>query len=109
MTKAEQTSPWKKLGTLMNDAINTRLPWEEDVGARKEDVGARKEASRQEASLGTAMKEELLRGLPEGASRVKMPAGTVVYRLPDGTCRAFVPTTGVESCLLVHAVLRKSA
>lgn len=102
MADAEQTSPWKKLGRLMDEAINTRMPWEAEVESRKE-------TPQQEASIGYTMKEELLRGLPEGTSRVRMPAGTAVFRLPDGTCKAFVPTTGVESLLACSCFLRARA
>lgn len=68
----------------MDEAINTRLPWETEGENEKEDV-------QQEASLGSTLKKEILKALPQGTSRVKMPRGTAVYRLPDGTCKAFVP------------------
>eukprot|EP00884_Botryococcus_braunii_P017757 jgi/Botrbrau1/4665/Bobra.33_2s0034.3 len=79
----EEGSPWRKLGKLMDEAINTRLPWETKVDS--------KDPSQQEASLGSNLKKEILKTLPEGTARVEMPPGTAVYRLPDGTCKAFVP------------------
>jgi hypothetical protein len=94
----QEGSPWRKLGKLMDEAINTRLPWETKVDS--------KEPSQQEASLGSNLKKGILKTLPEGTARVEMPPGTAVYRLPDGTCKAFVPKpcngTGAALFLLIY-------